>query len=150
MAEAGRPTLYRPKYDEQARKLCLLGATDVELADFFDVHIATLYRWKISHQSFCEALKAGKDVADDRVERSLYAKATGYTYDTVKIFNSDGSPLVVPYREHMAPDTTAGIFWLKNRRPQEWRDRQPDEETKTQPINVTIKNFTGKDDDTNG
>jgi hypothetical protein len=64
----------------------------------------------------------GKEAADDRVERSLYQRAIGYEYDAVKIFNANGTPMIVPYRAVMPPDTTAMIFWLKNRRPVRWRD----------------------------
>jgi hypothetical protein len=61
--------------------------------------------------------------ADDRVERSLYNRAIGYSYDAVKIFCSrDGEIIEAPYVEHVPPDVTACIFWLKNRRPQDWRD----------------------------
>jgi len=66
----------------------------------------------------------GKESADERVVRSLYARATGYEYDAVKIFcNKDGKVTKVKYREHLAPDTTACIFWLKNRRKDLWRER---------------------------
>lgn len=119
-----RPSKYRPEFVEQAEKLCALGATDLELADFFGVKVATLYRWKLSHPEFCEAIKTAKVAADERVERSLYARATGYTHPAVKIFCSkDGDVTQVPYREHVPPDTGACAFWLKNRRPEEWRDR---------------------------
>lgn len=120
---AGRPSSYKPEYAEQAEKLCKLGATDIEVADFFGVERTTIWRWSQAHEEFCNALKAGKQSADERVERSLYSRALGYTHDAVKIFNADGAPLIVPYREHVAPDTTACIFWLKNRRPDEWRDK---------------------------
>lgn len=126
-AKEGRPTDYRDEFCEQAVKLCKIGATDQELADFFEVNVSTIHRWKISHPEFCDALKTGKAAADERVERSLFAKATGFEHDAVKIFNDEGIPLVVPYREKVAPDTTACIFWLKNRRPQEWRDRTQQE-----------------------
>lgn len=127
----GRPTLYKPEYDEQARKLCLLGATDQEMADFFGVEVRTVYRWKNEHESFCQSLKAGKEVADERVERSLYQKAIGYEQDAVKIFMPSGAeaPVYANYREKLAPDTTAAIFWLKNRRPDLWRDKQQTELT---------------------
>jgi hypothetical protein len=123
---AGRPSLYQPEYAVQAKKLALLGATDQEIADFFEVDVRTVYRWKHNHDEFCQALKAGKDIADDRVERSLYQKAIGYEQDEVKIFMPAGAaePVYAPYRAKVAPDTTAGIFWLKNRRSAEWRDRQ--------------------------
>lgn len=123
----GRPSLYRAEYAEQALKLCRLGATDMELADFFDVDRSTIWRWSQEHEAFCSALKAGKEAADERVIRSLYAKATGYSFESVKILQNNGVGVEVPYREHIPPDTTAAIFWLKNRRPGEWRDRQQQE-----------------------
>jgi hypothetical protein len=135
----GRPTSYRAAYADQVRKLCELGATDVELADFFKVTINTIGAWKSRHPEFLQALKAGKEAADDRVERSLYQRANGYTYDAVKIFPPRGKgrkPIVVPYREHVPPDTTAAIFWLKNRRRDEWRDKQETDITGAVTINV--------------
>lgn len=122
----GRPSDYSPEYCEQARKLCLLGATDQDLADFFEVATRTIYRWSASFPEFSQALKAGKEVADERVERSLYQKAVGYEQEAVKIFMPGGAtdPVYAPYREKMAPDTTACIFWLKNRRSEAWRDKR--------------------------
>jgi hypothetical protein len=123
----GRPSSYKPEYAEQARKLCNLGATDADLADFFEVSSRTIPRWAAAHDEFCQALKVGKDVADARVERSLYHRAIGYTYDAVKIFppKSEGKPpIIVPYQEHVPPDSTSCIFWLKNRKQDEWRDKQ--------------------------
>jgi hypothetical protein len=122
----GRPSLYRPEYAEKAKELCNNGATDAELADYFEVSITAIKSWKSVHPAFHTALKAGKDIADDRVERSLYEKATGYTFDAVKIFMPAGAqdPVYAQYREHVPPDTTAMIFWLKNRRKAEWRDKQ--------------------------
>lgn len=122
----GRPTRYKKEFAKQATKLCEFGATDVELAEFFEVHVATIYRWQARHEDFCEALKAGKEAADDRVERSLYHKAVGYTFDAVKIFMPAGAkaPVYAPYREHVPPSDTAAIFWLKNRRKDQWRDKQ--------------------------
>ena len=80
----------------------------------------------MEHEEFSSALKKGKDPADSRVERSLYHRAIGYSYDAVKIFMPAGKdkPVIVPYREHVPPDTVACIFWLKNRRREEWRDKQ--------------------------
>lgn len=121
---SGRPSEYRDEFAEQAKKLAQLGATDQEIADFFEIDVRTVYRWKHDHDEFCQALKAGKEIADDRVERSLYQKAIGYEQDEVKIFmpaDADG-PVYAPYRAKIAPDTTAAIFWLKNRRSQQWRD----------------------------
>lgn len=129
----GRPSSYKPEYADQAEKLCRLGATDVELADFFSVERTTIWRWASRHEEFCNALKAGKAAADERVTHSLYHRAVGYTHDAVKIFMPAGArePVYAPYREHVPPDTTAAIFWLKNRRPEEWRDKQQIEHSGT-------------------
>lgn len=126
MASRGRPPSYKPEFVTQAQKLCSLGATDQEVADFFEVEVRTIYRWKIDHEDFCHALKAGKDEADDRVERSLYQRAIGYEQDEVKIFMPGGadSPVYAPFRAKVPPDVTAAIFWLKNRRREDWRDKQ--------------------------
>ncbi len=121
-----RPSSYEPDFAGQAEKLCQLGATDQELADFFEVDVRTIYRWKHDHEAFCQALKAGKDAADERVIRSLYQRAIGYEQDEVKIFMPGGAeePVYAPFRAKVAPDVTAAIFWLKNRRSDEWRDKQ--------------------------
>jgi hypothetical protein len=118
----GRPTKYDPEYPEKARKLFEQGCTDREVAEFFDVHETTLRNWSAEHPEFFMALKLGKAAADDRVEQSLYRRALGYSHDSVKILQNNGEPVIVPYVEHYPPDTTAGIFWLKNRRPDKWRD----------------------------
>lgn len=122
----GRPSKYEKAFATTAEKLCRLGATDIEVADFLGVDVRTVYRWKGEHEEFCQALKAGKEEADARVERSLYARAVGYEHDAVKIFMPAGAsaPVYAPFREHVPPDPTSGIFWLKNRRPDLWRDRQ--------------------------
>ena len=121
----GRPSSYRPSFVPQVKKLCELGATDIEIADFFEVSLRTIADWKNKHPDFLHALKVGKETADNRVEKSLYNKANGYTYDAVKIFMPAGAdkPVFAPYREHVPPDTTACIFWLKNRRSEQWRDK---------------------------
>jgi len=126
MMAAGRPTSFKPEYTTQAKKLCNLGATDVDLADFFGVSVVTINAWKHKHPGFLKSLRLGKAEADERVGRSLYHKAVGYTFDAVKIFLPAGAkePTIVPYREHIPPSDTACIFWLKNRRSDEWRDKR--------------------------
>lgn len=119
----GRPSKYKREFVGQAMKLAALGATDREAADFFNVSEATLNRWKQAHPEFCASLKVGKESADDRVEQSLYRKATGYSFDAEKIFQYEGQPVRVEYVEHVPPSDTAMIFWLKNRRPEQWRDK---------------------------
>lgn len=131
MPQRGRPTKFKPEFVEQARKLCHLAATDAEIADFFDIDIRNLYRWKVVHEDFRHALTLGKEEADKRVERRLYEKAMGYEHEDTKIFLHEGEPVCVPYTKRIAPDTTAAIFWLKNRKPKQWRDKQEIENTHT-------------------
>jgi len=141
----GRPSKFRPEFVDQARKLAKLGATDSEAADFFDVAISTIYLWKHERPEFSEALKVGKDEADDRVAQSLYRRALGYSHDAVKIaINADGKVTEAPFTEHYPPDTTAAIFWLKNRRPEEWRDVKAQEISGPggSALTVNIKRFT--------
>lgn len=119
----GRPTKYKPEYVQQAEKLCMLGATDIEIADFFKVEVRTLYRWKGEYEEFCQALKVSKEVADARVERSLFARANGYEHDEVDIRVVMHEVVQTPIRKYYPPDTAAAIFWLKNRKPAQWRDK---------------------------
>lgn len=128
---AGRPTLYKEEYNDQVFKLCLLGATDKEIANFFDVSESTLNLWKKEHPEFSESIKRGKIQADADIAESLYNKAKGYTREEVKIFQYEGEPVIVPYQAYYAPDTAAINIWLKNRRGkvkddegQRWADKQ--------------------------
>jgi len=119
-----RPTKYKPEYCEQAHKLALLGATDNQLADFFKVTEQTINNWKIDFPEFFESLKLGKSEVDARVVESLYKRATGYSHKEEKVFNNQGEILTHETTKHYPPDSTSLIFWLKNRMPEEWRDRQ--------------------------
>ena len=122
---AGRPTDYKPEYAAQAKHLCELGATDQEIADFFEVNVSTIYRWKHTQGEFCEALIDGKDFADDRVERSLYQRAVGYEQEEVKIFMPSGAenPVYAPFRAKIPSDVGAAKLWLTNRRGGKWREK---------------------------
>ena len=121
---AGRPPQYRPEFAERAKVLCDNGATDAELAHEFGVSITSIKNWRNRYPEFVASLKMHKPVADARVERSLFERATGYTFESVKIFcNKDGEVTEVPVLEHVPPDPTSMIFWLKNRNPDKWRDK---------------------------
>ena len=119
----GAPTDYRVEFCQKACKLAEQGATDREVAEALDVSERTLYRWKHEHEAFRQAIKLGKEAADDRVEQSLYRRAVGYSFDAVKINVHLGSAVVTPYTEHVPPDVTAASLWLRNRRPEKWRDK---------------------------
>lgn len=136
----GRPPKYQKEYAEQAYKLCLLGATDERIADFFGVNVLTVHRWKKDHKEFCNALKAGKDEADAVVAQSLYRRATGYERKTVKLAQVDGTFTDArEVIEEVAPDTTACIFWLKNRQREHWRDKTEHDVTVTGDIADQLK-----------
>lgn len=134
---AGRPSSYKPEYAQQAGKLCNLGATDMQMADFFGVTTSTFYLWRNTHPEFSESLKTGKNELDNRVEQSLYHRAMGFERDSVKIFCSkDGEVTQVPFREQVPPDTTACIFWLKNRQKEKWRDKHEMEHSGEVGVNL--------------
>jgi hypothetical protein len=137
----GRPSKFRDEFVEQGAKLTRMGATDAQLADFFKVTLSTLYLWKVQHEEFSEALKRGKDEVDAQVEQSLFRRAMGYTHDSEKLFQSFGKVVRAQTQEHYPPDTTAMIFWLKNRQPEKWRDK-PDggaDDTPVAPVKVSIE-----------
>jgi hypothetical protein len=123
----GRPTKYKAEFCVQAAKLCALGATDAQIADFFEVDEATINRWKQEHPRFCESLKNAKSEHDEKVERSLYERAMGYSHKSEKIFCQEGEVIRAETVEHYPPDPTSMIFWLKNRQPKKWRDKQEHE-----------------------
>ena len=108
-------------------KLCQLGATDMELAEFFKTDVRTIYRWKHDHDNFCQALIVGKEPLDDSAERSLYQRAVGYSFNSEKIYQFQGSIIRAETIEHVPPDPGAALLWLKNRRGDKWRDKHEHE-----------------------
>ncbi len=129
MRPRGRPTRYKAEYAEQAFKLCLLGATDANLADFFEVSEKTINTWMDAHPEFLQSLTAGKDEADANVGERLYQRAMGYEHPDTHISNYQGEITKTSITKHYPPDTTACIFWLKNRQRDRWRDKQDHEHT---------------------
>lgn len=130
---AGRPTDYKPEYNKQVYKLCLLSATDKELADFFEVSEVTINAWKKKHPAFLKSLKKGKVQADAEVAAKLFHRATGYEHPEDKIFCTDGRVTTVKTIKHYPPDTAAAFIWLKNRAG--WRDKQEYEHSGSVDVN---------------
>lgn len=114
---------WRPEFIDQAYEVCQLGATDRKLAKVFNVCVDTIKDWKKRHPEFKEALRASKKKADARVVKSLYERAMGYSHDETKVFCKDGAITTHTITKHYPPDTNAIIFWLKNRQPEDWRDK---------------------------
>jgi transcriptional regulator with XRE-family HTH domain len=122
--KVGRPTKYKDDYAEQAYKLCLLGSTDKDMADFFDVSESTLNLWKLEQKEFSESIKRGKSFADANVADRLYQRATGYEHQDTEFASYQGEITdEKQYIKHYPPDTAAAIFWLKNRQKDKWRDK---------------------------
>lgn len=156
MDQGGRPSKYNTKYNTQAYKLCLLGATDQELADFFEVNIDTIHEWKHSKKGFSDSVKKGKIIADADVAKSFHKRAVGYAY-TEETFEklgnkemlevtSEGDMISVEtYKKkivtkEMPPDPGAALNWLKNRQPDKWRDKK--EVGHSGGINITDEPIT--------
>lgn len=142
--KVGRPTKYKDEYCELAFNYCLLGATDEDLARFFDVHESTINQWKIDYVEFSESIKRGKYEADALVARSLYQRAVGYQYlEKKKEISDQGGVKDSVTTKEVVPDTTAQIFWLKNRQPEKWRDKPivdgKDEQATPVQIIVNVK-----------
>lgn len=119
-----RKSLWKPEFVEQAKNLCLLGAIDPEIASFFDVSLTTFQNWKRKNPELRDAMKAGKMAADAKVAKGLYQRAVGFTQQEVDIRVVGGQVVQTIYTKKYAPDTTAQIFWLKNRQPELWKDRR--------------------------
>lgn len=144
-SKTGRPSKFNPFICEQALKLCKLGATDKELADFFGISEKTLNTWKTDHPEFLQSLKAGKEQADAEVASKLFHRATGYSHPEVHVSNYQGDVTLTPLTKHYPPDTTAAIFWLKNRQRDKWRDRTDHEHTGKDGAPIETKDVTDID-----
>lgn len=133
-----RPTDYRQEYAEQARKLCLLGFTDKQLAVFFGVNESTINRWKQKYPEFCKSIKSGKVIADAQVSESLFKRATGIEVTEVEVRDDGKKKVKRVTKKHIPPDPTAQIFWLKNRQPELWRDKPTVENSAQEAVPVQI------------
>jgi hypothetical protein len=120
----GRPSLYRPEYARIAYLHCLkAGATDAELAELFDVAESTINNWKHDHPEFLESIKKGKAPVDDKVEDALLSRALGYMHPDVHVAVVEKKVVLTDLVKHYPPSEVACIFWLKNRRPETWREK---------------------------
>lgn len=122
----------KSKYDSHVKdKLVLVtswarnGLTDLQIAHNLGISEDTFYKYKNKYTEFSEALKKGKEVIDFEVENALLKRALGYKYDEITKELVDGNMVETKrVTKEVQPDTTAQIFWLKNRKPKEWRDKK--------------------------
>lgn len=118
---AGRRSKYSEDLKNQMLTLYREGKTDAGVAKAVGVSIRTLYSWKESNSAFLQAVKEAKEIPDDRIESMLYLAATGYSYYEEKTLRHGNKQVRVKVLKHRPPDVTAMIFWLKNRRRNEWK-----------------------------
>jgi hypothetical protein len=123
MSTPGRPTSYKPEYCELARNYCLLGATNEELAAFFDVTRRTVDNWIATLPEFAAAVREARGFADARVARGLFDRAVGYNHEATRTVFHQGEERTVRHTVHYPPDVRACIFWLRNRQRRRWSDR---------------------------
>lgn len=112
------------------------GLTDDDIASNMNIAPSTLYEWKKRFPEFSNTLRESKQIADMAVENALYKKAIGYEY---KEITKECGVITKEVIKQQSPDTTAQIFWLKNRKPNEWRDKQEVQNSGDVTFNVNIK-----------
>jgi len=121
--KGGAKTLYKEEFVERAHDMTLLGATNEDLARVFGVNTTTIWKWRKAHPRFENAIREGKEYADAKVTKSLFQRAMGYTVPEQVVKVVSGEIVTVNIEKNYPPETLAIIFWLKNRRPDLWRDR---------------------------
>lgn len=144
------------KYQEWLTKEGLLrlqgwardGLTDEQIATNMGITRSTLYEWKNKYSDISDALKEGKEVVDRQVENALLKSALGYMYDEVTEERRDDELVVTKVvHKEVQPNTTAQIFWLKNRKRAEWRDRVENAITGADGGAVKVETLTESDVD---
>jgi hypothetical protein len=149
-AQTGRPSKYSVEYAKQVVKLCLLGLTNEELAEYFEIGVTTLKRWMQEHPEFRAAIKKGRKVADGEVSEGLYLRAIGYSHKEEKVFLHEGKIIKTEVIKHYPPDTAAAFIWLKNRNPTFWKDKHEVETSGSlSPISIEITPTHTRDNERN-
>lgn len=118
------------------------GLTMDQIAKNMGITKPTLYKWQDKSVDLVNALKVNRDIADREVENALFKNAIGFTY-TEQQLTDDG--MVVEVEKYSKPNTTAQIFWLKNRKPEQWRDKQNIEHDGSINQNIDLSNISDKD-----
>lgn len=139
MARKSKYDTHVKPYLDEIQGWAMSGLTDEQIADNLVIAASTIYEYKKKYPEFSEALKKGKDIADAQVVNALFKTATGFTYyEDIATATGD----VVQAQRYAKPNTTAQIFWLKNRQPDRWRDKT---EVKAD-ITIPTINITGFDE----
>lgn len=120
--KGGRPTDYEVRFNKMAFRHTLLGGTDKDLAELFEVNQTTIYEWKAKYPKFSKSIRKGKQEADGKVVQALYKRAIGYKHKEDKIFNNNGEALVVPTTKIYPPDYNSMNKWLSIRQRDKWAE----------------------------
>lgn len=140
MAKRGRKSSFNSKIQETILRLLKEGKTEEQVARVIGVSTRTLSNWKGKHVELLHAIRESKLLADELVEASLFRRAVGYSHKEIKFFAHEG--VVTDRRvveKHHPPDTTAAMFWLRNRQPKKWREKTESD--------VNINNFSNLTDE---
>ncbi len=123
----GRPSLYDPnKHPSDAECYASEGMTNQEISASLGIGVTTMREWRDKYPEFASAVKRGKKIADDKVEKSLYKRAIGF-YVTEEKRVEEGNSVKIETTQKWVNDTSSIIFFLKNRRPDKWRDKRVEE-----------------------
>lgn len=120
----GRPYDVNDRVKASIIALCRQGLTDKEIANELGISPRTLANWKGDSLDLMQSMHNAKAVADELVEMSLFKRAVGYTYKAIKLFQHEGEIITKEYEEHVAPDVRAAELWLRNRKPEQWREKK--------------------------
>jgi hypothetical protein len=139
MGERGPDTSFKPEFCNVARRVAMLGATNDDLAAILGVCRRTVGNWLQEFPEFKAAVAEGKLDADSRVAEKLYQRAIGYERPAVRHFAGTEGPQRVDYTYHHPPDTAAAIFWLRNRRREDWREQVEHRHTTSHELLVVLE-----------
>jgi hypothetical protein len=137
----GRPSDYNKINLDDVKKWVKIGLSNEQVAQALDINITTLYVYQRDYPEFKEALKSGKENPDDRIERALFERAAGYIAPEEKLFYDSNTGAIASQTilKQYPPDTAAAIIWLKNRRPEKWRENPVSDVAPTENnINITF------------
>lgn len=127
MAKSKYETHVLPKLDE-IEEWAKSGLIDIQICNNLGIGKDSFYKYKNEHIEFSDALKRGKEVIDLEVENALLKRALGYRYEEITKEPVKNNPTQLQTTKQVTkevlPDVTAQIFWLKNRRPEDWRDKK--------------------------
>ena len=121
----------KSKWEQVKDKLTLVegwardGLKDKQIANNLGISKDTFYKYKKNYPDFSDTLKKGKEIIDYEVENALLKRALGYEYtETTKEIKENGNKIIKKITKQVAPDVTAQIYWLNNRKPKQWRNKQ--------------------------